>query len=294
MSTSHNSFTFEFSSEWLPPFQLVEPSLASCKLGPKFPNWIRNQRHIGHLDISNSQISDTIPIWFSNLSSVIHCLNLSSNKIRGTLLRLSVVQNLSLRFLDLSHNQLFGTLPDNRKHFQVLVFLNLGYNNFSATLVSSLRNRISGTIPPCLGNLSSMINKGTEVTEHPYFSENSTSYRNLGYNNFSGRIPMSMGHLISLQILILRNNKLNGELPTSLRNCSSLGFVDFGLNKLSGNVPSWIGEGLTQLYALILKSNRFQGNMPNEICHLANLHFLDVSITEFLELFLHAWATFLL
>ncbi|KAK1364393.1 LRR receptor-like serine/threonine-protein kinase [Heracleum sosnowskyi] len=231
MSTSHNSFTFEFSSEWLPPFQLGEPSLASCKLGPKFPNWIRNQRHIGHLDISNSQISDTIPIWFSNLSSVIHCLNLSSNKIR-------------------------------------------------AALVSSLRNRISGTIPPCFGNLSSMINKGTEVTEHPYFSENSTSYRNLGYNNFSGRIPMSMGHLISLQTLILRNNKLNGELPTSLRNYSSLGFVDFGLNKLSGNVPSWIGEGLTQLYALILKSNRFQGNMPNEICHLANLHFLDVSINR--------------
>ncbi|KAK1364390.1 putative Disease resistance family protein / LRR family protein [Heracleum sosnowskyi] len=268
MCTSSNPLTFDFSSNWIPPFQLRLLSLASCKLGPKFPNWIRNQEYINHLDISNTQISDTLPIWFWNLSSGIRLLNLSSNDIRGklfwksvniqeidlnsnnfdgplpklsagclkinlsqnkfsgTLISLSIVEDLSLRFLDISHNHLFGALPDNWMHFQDLVFLNLGYNNFS------------------------------------------------------GRIPTSLGHLVSLQTLILRNNRLCGELPASLRNCSSLGFVDFGLNKLSGQVPSWIGEDLRQLYALILKYNRFNGSMPCEICHLSNLHFLDLSINE--------------
>ncbi|KAK1364373.1 Receptor-like protein EIX2 [Heracleum sosnowskyi] len=268
MRTSFNSLTFEFSSEWLPPFQLRELYLASCKLGPKFPNWIQNQEYIDHLDISNSQISDIIPLWFWNISSSLLLLNLSSNQISGkfswkyghiteidlssnlfdgplppiptkcskmnlsgnkfsgTLLSLSVVKDISIRFLDISHNQLFGTLPDNWMYFQGLVFLNLGYNNFSGT------------------------------------------------------IPKSIGHLVSLETLILRNNMLYGELPASLRNCSNLGFVDFGLNKLSGKVPSWIGEDLAHLYALILKSNRFYGSIPYETCHLSNLHFLDLSINR--------------
>ncbi|WOH09475.1 hypothetical protein DCAR_0728932 [Daucus carota subsp. sativus] len=267
LRTSFNSLTFEFNSEWLPTFKLWELSLASCKLGPNFPNWIRNQDYMEILDISNNQISDTIPTWFQNLSSVIHlnlssnnirgkfpykfvyireidlssnyfdgplppisveCLkiNLSQNKFSGTLFSMFVVEDSSLRFLDISHNHLFGPLPDNWMHFQGLEFLNLGYNNFS------------------------------------------------------GRIPKSIGYLVFLQTLILRNNQLYGDLPVSIRNCSSLAFVDLGLNKLSGKVPSWIGEDLKQLYALILKSNRFYGGLPNEICHLSSLHFLDLSINR--------------
>ncbi|KAK1364349.1 hypothetical protein POM88_039910 [Heracleum sosnowskyi] len=247
LRTSFNSLTFEFSSEWLPPFQLQKISLASCNLGPKFPNWIQNQIMVYHLDISNCRISDNIPIWFKNLSSSMRLIDLSSNHLvgslppipaeclkinlshnsfSGTLHSLSVVEDVSLSFLDVSHNNLCGALPDNWMHFQDLVFLNLGYNNFS------------------------------------------------------GRIPSSIGHLVSLQTLILRNNKLYGELPTSLRNCSRLDFVDFGLNELSGKVPSWIGKLLPKLYALILKSNNFYGSLPYELCHLSKLHFLDLSMNR--------------
>ncbi|KAK1364388.1 putative leucine-rich repeat domain, L domain-containing protein [Heracleum sosnowskyi] len=105
-------------------------------------------------------------------------------------------------------------------------------------------------------------------------------FLNLGHNKFSGGIPTSIGHLTSLETIILRNNKLHGELPASLRNCSSLGFADFGLNKLLGEIPSWIGDDLTALYALILKSNRFYGSMPYELCKLSNLHFLDLSMNR--------------
>ncbi|KAK1400599.1 Protein BRASSINOSTEROID INSENSITIVE 1 [Heracleum sosnowskyi] len=105
-------------------------------------------------------------------------------------------------------------------------------------------------------------------------------FLNLGYNNFSGRIPTSIGNLGSLEALILRKNKLYGKLPASLRNCRILGFADFSFNKLSGEVPSWIGEDLPHLYALILKANRFYGSLPIEICHLSNLHFLDLSMNR--------------
>ncbi|KAL8119074.1 hypothetical protein AgCh_016538 [Apium graveolens] len=267
LRTSSNSLTFKFSSEWLPPFQLWELSLASCKLGPKFPNWIRNQEHLDHLDISKTQISDTIPSWFSNLSSIIE-LNLSSNEIRGhfsfNFVHIEVIDLSSNAFngpippipagsskINLSHNKFSGTLfPFSAVEYFSLSFLDISHNQLSGPL--------------------------TDNWMHFRF----LAFLNLGYNNFSGKIPSSIGHLVSLQTLILRNNKLYGELPASLWNCSSIGFVDFGFNKLSGKIPSWFGKGLWPLYALILKSNRFNGSLPYGLCHLSNLHFLDLSMNR--------------
>nr|POF00236.1 leucine-rich repeat receptor-like protein kinase pxc2 [Quercus suber] len=65
LDLSGNSLTLEFDFNWVPPFQLDELYLRSCKLGPRFPNWIRTQRNVTILDISNAQISDTVPAeWF--------------------------------------------------------------------------------------------------------------------------------------------------------------------------------------------------------------------------------------
>ncbi|KAK1400589.1 receptor-like protein EIX2 [Heracleum sosnowskyi] len=278
LSASYNSLTFEFSSEWILPFQFESLYLSSCKLGPKFPNWIRNQYGIGRLDISHNQISDTIPIWFWDISTEMFLLNLSSNEIRG---KFSYVPP-EIALIDLSSNYFDGPLPpipaDCRE-------INLSKNKFSGTLFSLgivedrgftggtfgssgpafldiSHNQLFGALPDCWMLLPSL------------------GFLNLGYNNFSGRIPTSIGNLGSLETLILRKNKLYGKLPASLRNCRSLGFADFGLNKLSGEVPSWIGEDLPRLYALILKANRFYGSLPIEICHLSNLHFLDLSMNR--------------
>ena len=114
MRTSSNPMTFDISYEWLPPFQLRELSVASCNLGPKFPIWIRNQEDINHLDISNNENSDAIPIWFANLSTVIHHLNLSSNKIRGNIL----FDFVSLKEIDLSSNCFDGALPRSLQNVQ--------------------------------------------------------------------------------------------------------------------------------------------------------------------------------
>ncbi|KAK1364351.1 receptor-like protein EIX2 [Heracleum sosnowskyi] len=268
LRTSSNSLTFEISSEWLPSFQLWELSLASCRLGPKFPNWIQNQRNIYHLDISYSQISDTMPIWFGNLSSSMELLNLSSNKIRG---KFPFIPGF-FQEIDLSSNYFDGPIP------AVVAFyskLNLSKNRFSGTLL--FLSLVEGSV---LSFLDVSHNQLVGSLPDTWMLFRKLVFLNLGYNNISGRIPMSIGQLVSLQTLILRNNKLYGELPASLRNCSSLGFLDFGLNKLSGKIPSWIGNDLPYVYALILKSNRFNGSLPNAICHLRNLHFLDLSINK--------------
>ncbi|KAK1364338.1 hypothetical protein POM88_039899 [Heracleum sosnowskyi] len=269
MSTSFNSLTFEFRSEWHPPFQLGELSVQSCKLGPKFPNWIRNQHRIVHLDISNTQISDTIPYWFSNLSSITE-LNLSSNKIRG---KVSFHNFAHMEVIDLSFNNFNGTLPPIPASCSKI---NLSHNKFSGTLVSfSVVEYLS------LSFLDISHNQLSGALYDNWMHVRYLVFLNLGYNNFSGRIPMSVGHLGSLQTLILRNNKLCGELPSSLRNCSRIGFVDFGFNELTGKIPTWIGKDRLPFYAMILKSNRFYGSLPDELCHLRDLQFLDLSMNNF-------------
>lgn len=54
--------------DWIAPFQLVALDLGSCNLGPHFPLWIRSQKSLYLLDISNNGISDIIPDWFWKLS----------------------------------------------------------------------------------------------------------------------------------------------------------------------------------------------------------------------------------
>lgn len=67
----HNTaLALRISTYWIPPFQLSIASLRSCKLGPHFPSWLLTQTNISYLDISNSQISGSIPTAFwAKLSS---------------------------------------------------------------------------------------------------------------------------------------------------------------------------------------------------------------------------------
>ena len=106
LDLSNNSFTFEFSFNWVPPFQLERIYLGSCMLGPRFPNWIQTQRNISNLDISNAKISDTIPTWFADLPPTLRVIDFSSNRLEGPLPLLPT----DLSILDLSENRFSGSI----------------------------------------------------------------------------------------------------------------------------------------------------------------------------------------
>ncbi|CAI9767871.1 unnamed protein product [Fraxinus pennsylvanica] len=70
LDLSNNSLTFNLSSDWIPPFQLESVQLSYCHLGPHFPNWIQTQNSLEILDISFAGISDVVPHWLGNMSSL--------------------------------------------------------------------------------------------------------------------------------------------------------------------------------------------------------------------------------
>ena len=269
LDLSFNSLlTLNLSSDWVPQFQLTHIFLASCKLGPRFPGWLRTQKGVGWLDISGSGISDVIPNWFWNFTSNLNRLNISNNQITG------VVPNASIEFsrfpqMDMSSNYFEGSIP-------VFIFyagwLDLSKNMFSGS-ISSLcavsrgasayldlsNNLLSGELPNCWAQWEGLV------------------VLNLENNNFSGKIQDSIGSLEAIESLHLRNNKLTGELPLSLKNCTKLRVIDLGRNKLCGNIPSWIGRSLPNLVVLNLRFNEFYGSIPMDMCQLKKIQILDLS-----------------
>ncbi|KAJ6868227.1 hypothetical protein NC651_033321 [Populus alba x Populus x berolinensis] len=273
LDLTDNSLALKFESNWAPSFQLVHISLSSCDLGPRFPQWLRNQNNFVKLHISNTRISDTIPNWFWNLSnSNLEYLNLSHNKMSGILPDFSSKYS-NLKSIDLSSNQFEGPLPHFSSNTASTLFLsynkfsgpasflcNIGSDTFSVLDLSN--NLLTGWIPNCLMNFTSL------------------NILNLASNNFSGKIPSSIGSMLNLQTLSLHNNSFVGELPLSLRNCSHLVFLDLSSNKLRGEIPGWIGESMPSLKILSLQSNGFSGSIPPNLCHLSNILILDLSLNN--------------
>ncbi|XP_071735063.1 receptor-like protein EIX2 [Rutidosis leptorrhynchoides] len=264
---SFNSFSFNFSSHFEFPSQLEIINLQSCNLGPSFPVWLKSQIMFTDLDISSNGISDGVPEWFWNLPLGLLSLNLSSNELMGTL------PDITLRLdqyhgLDLSNNCFEGRvslLPSK------IASLNLSGNKFKGnlsflchndgnlTFIDLSNNSFSGSLPDCWSQFQKLV------------------VLDLSYNNLSGNIPLSFGFLTQLEALYLRKNAFVGEVPMSLSNCTNLRFMDLGENNLCGKIPVWIGERLTGLYCLVLRSNMFSGSLPPQICWLSNLHILDLS-----------------
>ncbi|KAG5629258.1 hypothetical protein H5410_000975 [Solanum commersonii] len=80
---SRNNLTLKVSRNWIPPFQATDIVISGWNIGPLFPMWLRTQKRIVNVDISDGGIHGEVPTWFWNLSSQIRFLNLSHNHFVG-------------------------------------------------------------------------------------------------------------------------------------------------------------------------------------------------------------------
>ncbi|BFG21972.1 hypothetical protein CerSpe_082460 [Prunus speciosa] len=270
LDLSYNSLLLNFSFDWIPPFQLQVIYLKSCKMWrSSFPKWLQTQTNYTSLDISDAGISDTVPSSFWDLPQKLEVMDISHNQMRGT------IGNIRLEFvsrLNLSWNQLEGPIPSILS--KVLV-LDLSHNNFSgaasflcATKDSDLSfldlssNHVSGELPDCWIHFKKLV------------------VLDLSNNYLFGKIPTTMGYLFSIETLRLSNNRFVGELPSQLKNCTKLTFFDLGENNLSCSIPEWLGASLPNLAILILRGNQFYRSIPPQLCHLTSVQILDLSMNN--------------
>jgi EIX receptor 1/2 len=242
-------------------------------LGPKFPLWLKHQRGLTDLNISNCGISDSFPKWFWNLSSSLTYLDVSHNKLNGPLpksLPSSKVNDHYIRVWDFSFNNLNGSLPP----FPELHALFLSNIMFTGSLSSFCTSSSQSLI---YLDLSSNLLVGKLSDCWKKFQ--SLVVLNLAKNNLLGKLPNSLGTLRKIESLHLNNNNFFGEIP-SLFLCHKLKIINVGDKNLQGPLPMWIGHHLHKLIILRMRANKFQGIIPTSMCNLSFLQVLDLSINN--------------
>ncbi|MBA0802124.1 hypothetical protein Gohar_012453, partial [Gossypium harknessii] len=214
-------------------------SRGTRKLGGKLNPALLDLNHLTYLDLSDNDFRQTeIPTWFWNMSSNLSYFNIFRNQFQGNIPDLLTMTQPSV-LIDLSCNNFTGSLPLLSSNVTAIDF---SFNSLSGSMSHFLchklnepmkleilnlgHNLLSGKIPECWKKWSRLV--GIKLCD----------------NNFSGKIPGSMGALTLLQSLHVRNNSVVGEIPSSLRHCGELVTVDFGSNQLSGDIPGWMGERL--------------------------------------------------
>ena len=267
LSIYETSLSFHVNSNWTPPFQLEHLEAGSCKMGPKFPAWLKTQKSLSHLFLSSSGIVDTTPNWFWKWATSIQEILLFDNQISGELSQ--VVLNNTI--INLSSNRFSGQLPLLSSN---VVVLNIANNSFSGQISPLIYRKMNERSKLEVLDISNNALSG-ELSDC-WIHWPSLTHINLKSNNLSGEIPNSMGSLVALKALSLHNNSLYGDIPSSLQNCKVLGLISLSDNKFSGIIPKWIVERKT-LIVIHLRSNKFMGDIPPQICQLSFLRVLDLA-----------------
>jgi Leucine-rich repeat (LRR) protein len=260
-----NSLKIKVSSEWRPPFSLQEAYLAGCQMGPLFPAWLQFQVNLTWVDISSTGVIDKLPDWFTTTFSKVTDLSISHNQIYGTLPNM---EYMSLENVHLSSNNFTGQIPSLPRN---LVSLDLSFNSLSGNLPSEF-----GTPELQLLNLfSNHITGGfSGICELQMLSA-----LDLGNNHLEGELPHQCFPDF-LEYLLLSNNNFFGDFPPFLQNRMQLQFLDLSGNKFSGTLPQWIGS-LVGLWFLHLSQNMFYGNIPTSITNLTHLRHLNLASNSF-------------
>ncbi|MED6122592.1 hypothetical protein PIB30_041130 [Stylosanthes scabra] len=209
-NASYNKFTN------LRALKLVQINLTDfSKTLWEFPN-------LDALQLSENNLEGKMPQWIQNIHSLEH-LKLTHNQLSS----IGQFSWYQLKDLDLS----FNSLSDDNISFickaTSLEIVNLSYN------------KLRGTIPECVANLSSLLR-----------------VLDLQVNKFHGTLPSIFSW--RLETLNLNGNQLEGHLPRSLSNCTYLVDFDIGNNQIEDTFPNWV-QSLQYLEILVLGSNKLYG-----------------------------------
>uniref|UniRef100_A0A7N2MIZ4 non-specific serine/threonine protein kinase n=2 Tax=Quercus lobata TaxID=97700 RepID=A0A7N2MIZ4_QUELO len=237
------------------------------------PSWILLPNNAtSSLSNQNTSSSSSPCSWFGiscTQAGSVTTLNLTNSRLKGTLHDFPFSSLPSLAYLDLSMNELFGTIPPEISHLSKLKFLDLSFNNFSGAIppqigllinleiLSLAENQLNSSIPPEIGQLKSL---NTLL---------------LFANNLRGSIPASLGNLSNLIHLYLNDNVLLNSIPASLGDLSNLAYLALYNNLLSASIPPEIGN-LSNLLELDISNNSLTGPIPYSIVNLEMLTLLQV------------------
>ncbi|KAL4271556.1 hypothetical protein GQ457_13G005150 [Hibiscus cannabinus] len=227
-----------------------------------------------HLNLTNSDLSGSVPQEISHLSKLVS-LDLSSNQylyLENHAMKRSIQNMTTLRELWLNGVDMSRVDPHSLANLSSsLVSLNLDSCNLGGTNGGEFPVHIFQ-----LPNLQS-IQLGYNPMRGHFPKSNWTAplkFLEVVSTGFSGGLPVSIGGLKLLEDLFV---EVTGELPDSIGNLVSLKSLTL-FGSFTGSIPASIGN-LTQITDISLSSGNFTGELPfslGKLEHLTSLH-LDLN-----------------
>ena len=221
-------------------------------------------RVVQRLTLKNQGLTGHVPSELALLTSL-KALALTNNSFTGTIPSLEPCQDLY--YLDLSLNQLNGSIPESLWSMPVIRFVYVHLNQLSGSIPTQLdslapllsevwlqENKLTGRLPEWLSNLpllSSWSAWDNQFTgQLPAQLPSTIEYFDASFNTISGPLPSTWNQLSALEYLYLDQNQLTGQLQ-AWTGLDSLSVLWLDNNQLEGEIPGGYGldwNNLTKLY----------------------------------------------
>jgi len=262
-----NAFTGSFPQFLGIMSSLQYVDLSKNNIKGSFPDSIFDLGRMTTLNIGYNHISDDVT-KFMGLTSIQNLLA-SDNEISGHL-NFELLNALPhLNILDLSSNQLQGSLPSNLFELSQLSIIDLHGNYFGGTIPQTIAN------PSPLKFLALGDNALTgEITWFPTHFPSTMEHLDLANNSFTGRLP-AFGTMQGLNYLFLAfNPKLDpGPIPPSFTRLPNLIELSLQQTGRTGTIPKGFGS-LSKLVLFDLSDNSLTGTIPDDFGNATLIQFL--------------------
>ncbi|TVU33391.1 hypothetical protein EJB05_25206, partial [Eragrostis curvula] len=200
-------------------------------------------------------------------------LDLGHNRFTGSI-PTDLCDCLMITVLKLDHNSLNGTIPDERFNATLLEHLSFRNAGLRGTLDAAYAAKLSGLITLDLGEnqFTSKIpdsighlKRFGELTKVNFSTLENLERLDLASNKFSGMVPESIYFCTNLTALRLADNKFYGELSPKIGNLKSLTSLSLYKNTLTNITNSLqILKSSKNLRALLLGKNFMHEGMPQD------------------------------
>eukprot|EP00548_Thalassiothrix_antarctica_P018990 CAMPEP_0194194394 /NCGR_PEP_ID=MMETSP0154-20130528/75561_1 /TAXON_ID=1049557 /ORGANISM="Thalassiothrix antarctica, Strain L6-D1" /LENGTH=571 /DNA_ID=CAMNT_0038918821 /DNA_START=212 /DNA_END=1927 /DNA_ORIENTATION=+ len=271
-------------------------SLQGNEISGPLPNFLGALTNLQFLGLGQNLFEGVIPETFQLLTNLI-TLGLNQNVLKGGFSNIRTLRNmrrlyldsnsfeerldiidfanmLELEELDLSHNQLSGSISDEFFEYPNLSILDLSHNKLNGELPNRSQDNYNLKI------LALNDNHLTGSVKENIFKVKRLLHLNLAVNNFSGYIPGSIKRLTDLRYLSLSDNPLkHSSIPTEIAHLTKLEEVSFKRSNREGAIPIFFSK-FPNLMMLDLEGNEFSGEIPEDLGKISRLEFLAINRNE--------------